>query len=358
MSVSVVVVRGLLEAANRADVDASTFLSAAQFDRQRLEQADGRIPQAEYDALVELALELTGDPALGLHMGGHTRSLESSLGAQVALQARSMRESMKLAAQFHRLQTDIQPFVVEEGARTALVKVSGITGSARCRRFGAEVAVAGIYKLVQYFAPHGRPHVIAFEHPAPAHHAEYRGMFQGAERFGQTFTGLVIARELMDARQPNLDDDLHGVLRAEAGRRIARLEHTVSCGDRVREYVTAEPDRARDASSIARSLGLTPRSLRRRLFAEGVTFRDVVARALASTAMRMLVDEGRSLQETASEMSFSEVSAFCRAFKRWTGTTPAQYQFENEASIGLARGGRRRPIQAKEPLASGHNKRS
>jgi AraC-like DNA-binding protein len=240
---------------------------------------------------------------------------------------------MRLAAQFHRLQTDILPFVVEEGARTIVVRITGITGSLRCRQFGAEVAASGIHKLVQHFAPHRRPDVVAFEHGAPSHHAEYRSMFQGAERFEQPFTGLVLDRRLMDARQPDQDDALHVVLRAEAGRRIARLEHTVAYGDRVREYVTAEPDRSRDVSSIARALGITPRSLRRRLSEEGVTFRDVIARALASTATRMLVDERKTLQEAAREMSFSEVSAFCRAFKRWTGSTPTQYQVRNGASV-------------------------
>lgn len=331
MSVSVVVVRGLLEAAGRADVDASALLSAAGFDPGRIEQAEGRVSQAEYDALVELALDLTGDPALGLHMGSAARALESSLAAQVVLQAKSLRDSMKLAAQFHRLHTDEIPFIVEEGSGTTIVRVTGASGSLRCRRFAAEVGVAGIFRLVQHFAPGRLPNFVVFQHAAPPHRDEYRRIFRGTERFEQSFNGLVLDRQLMDARQPNLDGALYSVLWDEARKRLSQLDSVSSYHDKVRRYVTATPDRAHDLATVARALGMRPRSLRRRLFEEGVTFRDVVAEALASIAMRLLAEEGKSIQEAAHEMSFSEASAFCRAFKRWTGSTPKEYQFQNGA---------------------------
>jgi AraC-like DNA-binding protein len=327
MSVSVVVVRGLLEAAARAHVDSGALLSAACWDPARLDQVEARIPQAEYEALVELALDLTGDPALGLHMGGAARALESILAAQVVLRAKSLRESMKLAAQFHRLHTGERPFVVEEGSGATIVRIVGATGSLRCRRFSAEVAAAGIFQLVQHFAPGRLPNFVVFEHAAPSHREEYARIFRGTERFEQSFTGLVLAPDLMDARQPTVDGALHSVLWGEACTRLAQLDHVASYHDKVREYVTTVPERAHDLSSVARALGMRPRSLRKRLLEEGVTFRDVVAEALASIAMRLLAEEGKSIQEAAHEMSFSEASAFCRAFKRWTGSTPKEYQF-------------------------------
>jgi len=127
MSVSVVVVRALLEAAERADVDASALLSSAHFDRARLEQADGRIPQAEYDALVERALDVTGDDALGLRMGGLTRSLESSLGVQVVLQARSMRDRSAIERALPRCGASHVPNV----STSALSETSGHVASTR-----------------------------------------------------------------------------------------------------------------------------------------------------------------------------------------------------------------------------------
>jgi AraC-like DNA-binding protein len=70
---------------------------------------------------------------------------------------------------------------------------------------------------------------------------------------------------------------------------------------------------------------VSPRSLRRRLSEEGTAYNVVVDRALASLATRLLVDEGRSIQEISHELDFSDASTFCRAFKRWTGTTPKQF---------------------------------
>ena len=72
-------------------------------------------------------------------------------------------------------------------------------------------------------------------------------------------------------------------------------------------------------------LGVSARSLRRRLSEEGTLYNVVVDRAIASVAIRLLLDEQRSIQEVSHELSFSDASTFCRAFKRWTGATPKQF---------------------------------
>jgi AraC-like DNA-binding protein len=326
MSVSILVARALVEAVEGAHFDVSEFLAAARFDPKRLEEVDGRLQQTEYDSLVERALDFTGDGALGLRMGVAAKSLSYSLPVHVVFQAPSLREGLKVAAQYYRLFTDERPWIIEEGAQAVSIKVTGATGSPRCRRFGAEVAVSAIHRMIQHFAPLARPQFAAFEFPAPSHRSEYTLVFGGRERFEQPFTGIVIDPAVMDERQSNRDDELHALLQGQAAKRLAELDRAASYAAKVREYVTTIPERAHDTASIARALGISPRSLRRRLFEEGVTFRDVVERALASLATRLLVDEGKTIQEAANVMSFSEPSAFCRAFKRWTGSTPTQYQ--------------------------------
>lgn len=337
MSVSTVVVKALVEAVEGARPGGTQFLRAAGFDPARLANPRERLAQAEYDALVERALDFTADPALGLRMAVATKSLAYSLPGHLVFHAASLREGLSSAARYHRLFVDELPYVLEEHAREIVIKVVGVKGSMRCRRFGAEVAVAGIYRAFRHFVPHARPRFVAFEHPAPAHRDEYTRIFDGLERFEQSFTGMAVDRKHMDVPQLHFDGALHAVLRNHATKRVAELDNAVSYGAKVRDYVTAMPGRAHDMHSVARALGTSSRTLRRRLFEEGVTFRDVLEEALASVATRLLVEEQKSIQEAAYEMSFSEASAFCRAFKRWTGSTPKEYQSTHGRRVSRSR---------------------
>ena len=79
-------------------------------------------------------------------------------------------------------------------------------------------------------------------------------------------------------------------------------------------------------AEVAQQLGMSERSLRRRLAAEGVTYTQLFEQALASAAKRMLRDPDQSILGAAYAMGFSDSSAFHRALKRWTGVTPKQYR--------------------------------
>lgn len=78
------------------------------------------------------------------------------------------------------------------------------------------------------------------------------------------------------------------------------------------------------ASEIARRLGVSPRTLERRLAEEGLTFTTVLARLRADLARRYLEDEDLSISEIAWLLSYREVSAFTHAHKRWTGSSPRE----------------------------------
>lgn len=73
-------------------------------------------------------------------------------------------------------------------------------------------------------------------------------------------------------------------------------------------------------------LGVKERTLRRHLTAEGTSFAAIVSDTLLALATRCLVDERRTIRETATDLGFADTASFHRAFKRWTGMTPKAYR--------------------------------
>jgi AraC-like DNA-binding protein len=145
-------------------------------------------------------------------------------------------------------------------------------------------------------------------------------------------SAVTFDRELLDRPQFRADAEMHAVLEAQAQQRVTRLDGQMTYRDRVFEYLL---DRAtverQNMVAVARALGLSARTLRRRLEDEGEIYGELAKKALAARAQRLVVDDSRTIDETAYMLGFSERSAFHRAFKRWTGVTPKEYRDEKRS---------------------------
>lgn len=327
MAVSVLLARAVVEAIERAGVAREALFTRARLDPKVIERAEGRISLEEYDALQDVAVDLTGDDALGLHMGEAATETTHPIVAHLVAHAGTLREGIETLLRFYQLVTDRPAWrLVEEGdAATLFYEVA--PGSTRCTRFRAEITMTGFYRMVRTFAHDARPRLVAFEHAEPSYRGEYTRIFEGAERFDQTFTGIVFDRNLLESAQIHRDAEFRAVVELQAEKRVSRLSKNASYASRVRDYlIDNAKGHRRDMTAAARALGVSTRSLRRRLSQEGRSYNDIVDEALATMAKRLLSDEDRSIEATAYDMGFSSPSAFHKAFKRWTGTTPKEFR--------------------------------
>jgi AraC-like DNA-binding protein len=239
-----------------------------------------------------------------------------------------MREAVAIASQFVSLAMDGLVVAVRDEADTFVVRYVFPRSTPLSDRLLAELLMGGVVRLARTFTGASAvPRLACFEHERPNHHREYTRVFGGSQRFGQDETSITFDREIADRPQMHGHPELYDLLRAEAQRRLDRMATGVGPATRLRQYLLGmPPSRVPEIPAAARALGMSERSLRRRLAAEDTSYRDVVRSALEASAGRMLRDPTRTIKETAVALGFADAAAFHRAFKRWTGITPGEYR--------------------------------
>jgi AraC-like DNA-binding protein len=332
-SVSSILIRALVDAAERGGVGRAALLEGSPFHPRRLEAAVDRFDRVDFERLQLRALDLTGDEALGLHMAERASEAALDLVAHLAAHAPTLRDAVDLCSRFERLLIDGAHLRLRERRSVATIQLELVRTSPRADRMLAEFAMAGLERLVSVFGgPGALTSAVYFEYPAPAHRREYARMFNGAERFGQSLTGLEFDAAILDRRQLHQHSTLSMVLRDQAQQQLERLGHVPGLPQLLEEYLLARaPSRIPDMETAARELGISARSLRRRLSEQRISYRALVQSTLESSAKHMLRDPRRSLQETACALGFADAAAFHRAFKRWTGLTPQEFRHGKEA---------------------------
>jgi AraC-like DNA-binding protein len=327
MALSILLVRALVEGVEQRGVPRERFLAAVGYDAARLEDGDARISAEEQDRLVELAIEVSRDPALGLHMGETANATTYSLVAHLIAYAATMRQAVESYLRYHRILTDQSVFRLTEQGKTARLRFDVAPSRLVCQRFHAEHTLAGLFRLVQYFGGGDGIHGVSFEHERPEYASEYARLFNGLERFEQAESCVSFDSELLDRAQFHADAEFHAALEEQARQRMSRLDERTPHGERVFQFLLecATVER-QDMSAAARALGMSVRTLRRRLREEGAIYSELAKKALAARAQRLVSDADRTIDEAAYMLGFSERSAFHRAFKRWTGMTPMEYR--------------------------------
>ncbi|HEX2679337.1 MAG TPA: AraC family transcriptional regulator [Polyangiales bacterium] len=329
MSVSISLVRALVEAVDRGGVSPERFLEQASFPRVLLDDASARIEVSTYDALQELALDLTGDPALGLHMGDQPSVSAFQIVGLLASHCRTVREGLEVFFRYHRIVADCpQSYLTPHGDDVLLV-YNYLRTTPRCSRLRAEFGITRLLRIGDMFrGPRDVPMEIWFEHAEPDYAAEYARVFQPRRvRFSQPHTGMVMPRSYLELEQLHPNESVFQLLKAEADKQLQEIEGPAPLSGKIHHLVVHRfTDTEPDMDMIARRLGMSSRSLRRRLQEEGTSFNEVVSLAMGELACNVLREPNTTIQEAAYRLGFAEASSFHRAFKRWTGKTPKQFR--------------------------------
>jgi AraC-like DNA-binding protein len=283
------------------------------------------IENADFYQVIQRALQLSRDPALGLHVGEREHGHFTAFGAAGMLFSvvPTFREAVAAMASFHEVARDHQDIFIRSEANSLAVGYELFEATGTVRMCLAELVLTNLTIMLRQFSGiTGGPLRVQFDHPAPAHAAEYHRVFGCDVQFGCPRVALVVSNEVADRRQLLSNPELASMLRQEA--EGSSRPRTLS--ERVRHQVRESwLSGAPTMETVARGLGMSQRSLHRHLAQHGLDYRSILNEARLQAAAALLRQRRLSVKQVAHEVGFSNASAFYRAFKRWTGVSPSEY---------------------------------
>lgn len=302
---------------------------ATGFDPARGLDPDARISLAEETSIWEEAVRQTGDDAFGLHAAEMLRPGAFDVLDYAVRTAPTLRASVERLARYNRLVHDVAVFSIRDRGDVMRIEHGfRVTGPSQCRH-SAEFTIASLVVIgTQLLGEPLRPRAVEFRHSPPASpeaEAEHRRVFGVAPRFSMPANALEIDRAL-SLRPLVVDAALSRLIERHAESLLAALPPpSASTADRVRRALTAALDEGNmTLKRVAAQLRMSERSLQRRLADEGESFDAIVDALRRDLALRYLADPKIAVAEVAYLLGYSEPSPFHRAFKRWTGRTPAE----------------------------------
>jgi len=326
-TISARVVVRIVDACRRQGHDADALCRSAGVAPSALADPDGRLPYTAVRDLAERALVLTQDPNFGLHLAtdvGDTRHYDA--GVLFLMASPTVRVALKRMVDHQRYwgdgsRTSLHPVPAGVAVRYALDSASG-----EYARHSDECALAEIALGVRVLSgPDLRPRVARFRHTAPADIAEHGRLFQCALEFRAEHTELVFDDAVLDTPMQHANDAFSAIFEDRVKSALARLPLPASTSEHVREVARAAlGSGACSLGGTARTMGLSARTLQRRLQEEGTSFAAVIDALRREMALAYL-ERGIPAPEVASLLGYSDVTAFHHAFSRWTGSSPARF---------------------------------
>jgi AraC-like DNA-binding protein len=287
---------------------------------------DDRMPLRTALQMLDDAVAMSGDPDLGLHAALRV-ALDAPLLTYVMASCPTIRASFEMFARYVRLVNDALEVRLEcSGDRAMLCFLSTVEMSRAAVDFG----IASLHLARMRREPAGldrSAEEICFSYAEPASTELYRKVFGAAQlRFDAPNSGIVFPSAWLDLPMSNPDPKLHELLLRTAEEQLSALPSRQRLGQRVRALLLegiAHGDSK--AERIADRLGMSRRTLSRRLEQEGTSFKTLLDEMRCSLTLRYLLADQLAAAEIATRLGFSEPASFYKAFRRWFGTTPTQY---------------------------------
>jgi len=324
--VSLAVVRAIVHAAQTAGIEAAELLAGVGLTEDALSPPDDFVAAEVEERLWSVACHRARSPAFGL-----TAALTQRRGAFRALEylcrtSPNLRAALESLLRFQRVLHGTELYSLRKTAHGVTLEYhSPHPASFRFRSVAADFALATLVVIGRdATGTNWAPKCVRLRRSPPEQDEPYERVFMAPVQFKARTSELEIDAETLATPMREADPVLCSIME---GCVLRALPPSAGVGsplsERVREVVAASLAHGDVAvDRIARTLGMGRRRLQNQLAAAGTTYQHILEETRLSLAREYLARPDLSVPEIALLLGYSDVTAFHRAFRRWTGQTP------------------------------------
>jgi AraC-like DNA-binding protein len=323
-------VRKVLDQADNG-VDKGALLRSIGIEPDSPVDPSRMLSDTDYYAFLERLAEVDANPTtLPLRAGAAMRCDDYGAFGLAWKSATDLRGSYARAERYARILTSVSTYQVETTEAGAIMHLHR-TGERRLGlRLSNEATIASIASISRQVSTQTfTPVAVYFKHPAPKTTTDHEAYFGCPVHFDTHRDALLVSGDALRAPNKLGDENISRFFDTHLEAELAKLEDDSSLEQRVRIQVSRTlSEGVPKISDVAGRLGMSGRTLQRKLSDNGYSYQTLVDEARRMLAERLLRQTDYSLGEVAFMTGFSEQSAFTRAFRRWAGQTPRSYRID------------------------------
>jgi AraC-like DNA-binding protein len=324
-TVPIGLVSQVVQLAKRWRVGATELLSPVGLSERILGDPAQRIPVSTMCKLLERARVLTGEPGLGYFLGLQTRATLYGYLGFAFLSASTVAEALKIALEFAPLFSTALAMDLRVDGRIASLSFEEQADLGSVRDIVLINMLVGSRELGRAVTGRDTGGTADFAFPEPQYHARFAHLALNS-RFNQPVNRIQFDAAVLDFPITTADPVSVQLARVQCERQLDELSFGAGLANRVRHLIADDDGTLGSLEQLAHHLDLSPRTLRRRLATEGVSFSSLVDEGRRERALRVLRSSRLSIDHVARQLGYTTASSFVRAFHRWTGKTPVQYR--------------------------------
>ena len=300
-----------------------------------LSNPENRLPQTPVFHLMERAASLTGDASYGLRLGASLNPRDRGLLGFIAVNLPTLIDAMTNIRRFYKVAREGHDCEIERfGPQVAFrfrVADPALRGLRHTSEYLAATVVRGCRDLTcQSISPVR----VEFIHDEPDDRIEYFKFLGCPVKFGAEWDAVIYAEETTRLPVKGADTRLMKVLEATCQELLGPAPKARDLAREVRQLIIESlPTGSASIDAIAEQLGMSSKTLGRRLAEQGQSFSALLDRTRFNAVTHYLQDPDMRLTQIAFLAGYTEPAALVRAFKRWTGETPSKFRERPRSSM-------------------------